>query len=390
MCRASSLALQPGKDFQFMTDAQHLIPIFDGHNDTVMDLVAGKRTFYDRSSEGHLDRERARDGGMIGGFFAVFVPSREMLARHLGDTPPSAILGQGVEGVTIDVDGVPTQAFSLQYTHAAVSTLYRVEGGQGLPEDEELPNDGIDTLLSFVTSASELEENVEAGQFSAILHFEGAEMIDENFYALETFWAAGLRSLGPVWSRSNIFGHGVPFQFNESPDTGPGLTDLGKDLIVACNELGIMIDLSHMNEKGFWDIAAISDAPLVATHSNAWAICPATRNLTDKQLDAIAETGGVVGLNYNVGFLRPDCANNDDTPMSVLADHVDYLVDKLTIDGVALGSDFDGANMPRDLSDASKLPNLIAELRSRGYDDASLEKIGYRNWVRVLRETWGI
>ncbi len=251
-----------------------------------------------------------------------------------------------------------------------------------LPEIEEEP-------ITIVQFAEEIEENIETGQFSAILHFEGAEMIDENFYALETYHAAGLRSLGPVWSRSNIFAHGVPFS-EPTPDTGPGLTDLGKELVKACNALGILIDLSHLNEKGFWDVANISSAPLVATHSNAHAICGTSRNLTDKQLGAIAESGGVVGLNYNVPFLHPEVSRDPDMPLSIMADHVDYLVDKLTIDGVALGSDFDGALMPNDLSDASKLPNLINELRGRGYDDEALRKIGYQNWVRVLRETWGM
>jgi membrane dipeptidase len=373
-----------------MADGQPLVPVFDGHNDTVMDLIAGERSFYERGAAGHLDRVRAREGGMIGGFFAVFVPDAAAAKERKPDLDLHAMVGKGVDGVELSSpEGGPSQAFALQYTVAAISMLLRVESGYGLPEGEELAGDGEDTLISFVTTADELEENIEAGQFSAILHFEGAEMIDEHFYALETFWRAGLRSLGPVWSRSNIFGHGVPFEFFTSPDTGPGLTDLGKELIVACNDLGIMIDLSHMNEKGFWDIASITNAPLVASHSNAWAICPATRNLTDKQLDAIAETGGLVGLNYNVGFVRPDCKPEKDTPLSMLADHIDYLVDKLTIDGVALGSDFDGASMPHDLADASMLPNLIAELRGRGYDDESLRKIGYRNWIRVLRQTWG-
>ncbi len=182
----------------------------------------------------------------------------------------------------------------------------------------------------------------------------------------------------------------MPFQFPASPDTGPGLTDAGRELVHACNRLGIMLDVSHLNEKGFWDLAEITAAPIVATHSNAHALCPSTRNLTDKQLDAIAESGGVVGLNYNVPFLHPDGARDADMPLTVMADHVDYLVDKLGIDGVALGSDFDGAMMPNDLSDASKLQNLIAVLRERGYDDEALRKIGYQNWVRVLRETWGM
>jgi membrane dipeptidase len=151
-----------------------------------------------------------------------------------------------------------------------------------------------------------------------------------------------------------------------------------------------MLDVSHLNEKGFWDLAEITGAPIVATHSNAHALCPSTRNLTDKQLDAIAESGGIVGVNFNVPFLHPEGSRDSAMPLTIMADHVDYLVEKLGIDGVALGSDFDGAMMPDDLSDVSKLPNLIAVLREHGYDDAALRKIGYENWVRVLRVTWGM
>ena len=128
------------------------------------------------------------------------------------------------------------------------------------------------------------------GSLAAVLHIEGAEAIDPELDALEVLHAAGLRSLGPVWSRPNLFGHGVPFRFPSSPDTGPGLTDAGKALVRACNELRLMLDLSHLNEAGFWDVAALSQAPLVASHSNAHALCPCSRNLTDKQLDAIRAT----------------------------------------------------------------------------------------------------
>jgi membrane dipeptidase len=126
-----------------------------------------------------------------------------------------------------------------------------------------------------------------------------------------------------------------------------------------------MIDLSHLNEQGFWDIAALSDAPLVATHSNAHALCPSTRNLTDEQLNAIKESDGMVGLNFSVSFLRADGKNDDDTPLDVLVDHMDYLVERVGIDRVGLGSDFDGAKMPRELRDAVGLPKLVMALRAR-------------------------
>ncbi|HEU0164142.1 MAG TPA: dipeptidase [Thermomicrobiales bacterium] len=369
----------------------NLIPVFDGHNDTLLDLAVTGRSFYERSDVGHIDRVRAEEGGLVGGFFATWVPS--IGRSEESDAKVREMLGSGLDGVPlVTEEGWLSLAYAQQYTHAAVARLLRLEAGEGAIAlvnkdlDYEIPAD----VLSVVLSAADLEENIENGDFSAIMHFEGAEMIDENFYALETYYSAGLRSLGLVWSRPNRFGHGVPFGFPSSPDTGPGLTDAGKALVQACNELGIMLDLSHLNEKGFWDVAAISDAPLVATHSNVHAICASSRNLTDKQLDAIAESDGIVGLNFNVGFLRPDGGRDGTMPLSVMADHVDYMVERIGIDRVALGSDFDGAQMPDELKDVAGLPKLIDVLRTRGYDDDALRKIGYENWLRVLELTWGM
>jgi membrane dipeptidase len=123
--------------------------------------------------------------------------------------------------------------------------------------------------VRVVRTLDELRACLKNGVLAAVIHFEGAEAIDPRLDALEFFYAAGLRSLGPVWSRPNDFGEGVPYLFPHSPDTGPGLTDLGKKLVPSCNRLGIVVDVSHINERGFWDIAALTDAPLVATHSNA-------------------------------------------------------------------------------------------------------------------------
>ncbi len=206
---------------------------------------------------------------------------------------------------------------------------------------------------------------------------------------LDVLYAAGLRSLGPVWSRSNIFGHGVPFRFPSSPDTGDGLTDVGRALIRRCNEMRVLIDLSHINEKGFWDIAKLSDAPLVATHSNAHALCPASRNLTDNQLAAIRETGGLVGVNYAVSFLRKDGRRDANTPLDTVVDHIAYLIERLGEDSVGLGSDFDGATIPAGIGSAAGLPNLVAAMRKRQFGEALVEKICFENWLRVLQRTWG-
>jgi membrane dipeptidase len=226
------------------------------------------------------------------------------------------------------------------------------------------------------------------GAMAAVLHIEGAEAIDRDFRMLDLLYAAGLRSIGIVWSRPNIFAYGVPFRFPGSPDTGPGLTDIGKELVRACNRMGILIDLSHLNEQGFWDVASISTAPLVATHSNVHAICPTPRNLTDKQLNAIRESHGVVGLNFGTAFLRPDGRMNADTDLEIMIRHLDALIERLGEDGVALGSDFDGAVIPAAIGDASGLPRLLDAMAKHGYGKALIRKIAHANWLKLLETTF--
>ncbi|HEY0068828.1 MAG TPA: dipeptidase [Chloroflexia bacterium] len=346
-----------------MTD-RNLIPVFDGHNDLLLQLYRGGRehesSFFKRNDSGHIDLPRAREGGFAGGFFAVFIPSdpNEPLAAMTDDLPAALEL-----------------AYSQQVAMSVSAVLFRLEAAS-------------EGQLQVVRTASELASCLAAGVMSAILHFEGAEPIDTDLDALEVFYQAGLRSLGLVWSRPNAFAHGVPFKFPHSPDTGPGLTGAGRELVRACNRLGILVDLSHLNEKGFWDVARISDAPLVATHSNAYNLCEFTRNLTDRQLDAIKESDGMVGVNFGVYFLREDGGRDLDTPLDTIVRHVDYLVKRLGIDRVGFGSDFDGASVPSELGDAAGLPRLLAALRRSGYDEPSLRKLAHQNWVRVLRKTW--
>ena len=221
------------------------------------------------------------------------------------------------------------------------------------------------------------------------MHMEGAEAIDEDLDALHVWHAAGLRSLGPVWSRPTVFGHGVPFRFPGSPDTGPGLTAAGKRLVVECNRLKIMLDLSHLNEAGFNDIAGISDAPLVATHSNAHAVSPSTRNLTDRQLAVIRDSRGMVGLNYATVFLNPEGRRLSFKGWDPILRHLDHLIEHLGEDHVGLGSDFDGAEMPDAIGDVAGLPRLLAALKDHGFGDALIRKIAQDNWLALLERTWG-
>ena len=343
--------------------------IFDGHNDTLMRFYRNDdvdiRDFFSEMEGGHIDLARARRGGFAGGFFAVYVPNPER---------------------KIDPDSVPdlskpimSEALELTYSQGValrqMADLFKLEA---MSEGQ----------VRVVRTPDELQYCIDNDIFAAIMHCEGAEAIDEDLNALEVFYQAGLRSLGIVWSRPTIFAFGVPLAFPSSPDTGPGLTDAGKRLVKRCNELGIMIDLSHLNEKGFWDVADLSDAPLVATHSNVHALCAVSRNLTDKQLDAIKASDGMVGLNFATGFLRADGGWDSDTPLEIMVQHLDYLVERLGDTRVGFGSDYDGARVPDDVGDVSKLPNLIAALKDAGYNDSLLHKLTHENWVRVLRKTW--
>lgn len=356
--------------------SRNMLPIIVGHQDTLLHLYLPERgegrSFFVRSDKGHIDLPRAREGGMAGGFFAIFVPEP---CDECDANSGQMVVIQTANGHEVPYASAIDPDYARRVTIAMMANLFRLEA-----ESEG--------QVKVARTVEELEDCLEHDIHAAIMHIEGAEAIDANLDTLEVFYRAGLRSLGLVWSRPNIFAQGVPFKFPYSPDTGPGLTGAGRELVRGCNRLGVMLDLSHLNEQGFWDVAALSDAPLVATHSNVHAICPSTRNLTDKQLDAIKESGGLVGLNFAVYDLREDSHKDPDTSLDVLVHHIDYLVTRLGIDHVALGTDFDGTVIPNAIGDAAGLPKLIDVLRLHGYDNEALRKIAYENWLRVLRKTW--
>ena len=354
-----------------------LVPVFDGHNDTVAQIRSlpphEARTFLERSDRGHIDLPRAREGGLAGGLFAIFTANRDterVIKPMIGPD------GQEVPGGrTVDLPPRLDRRHALTFTLACMSDLLRLERK-------------AEGALKIVRTAAELRRCLADGTFAAVLHVEGVEALDTRLEALDVLVEAGLRSLGLVWSRPNAFGHGVPFDFPRGPDTGPGLTGPGKRLVKACNEMGVLVDLSHLNEKGFWDVAKISDAPLVATHSCAWTLAPSPRNLTDRQLDAIGASGGMVGINFHTGFLRADGQTEEPTSLTEIVRHARYVVDRIGVEHVGLGSDFDGAHMPDDLGDVTGLPRLIQALLDGGFGEADVRRIAHENWVRVLETTW--
>jgi membrane dipeptidase len=353
-------------------------PVFDGHNDVLYRLWSHAANGADPVAEfvdgpdalglsglerGHIDVARAKAGGMVGGLCAIYVPSDHVFVGEPNEQ------GHYAKPLAEPLERQPSLDIAMQMM-AIAWRIHRAGGWQ------------------ICRGSGDIAKAARDGKFAAVLHMEGCEAIGDDLSALEIFHAAGLRSLGPVWSRHNIFGHGVPFAYPMSPDTGPGLTDAGRRLVRECDRLGIVIDLAHITEKGFWDVAALTDRPLVVSHSNAHALTPVARNLTDRQLDAIRERGGLVGLNFAVAMLRPDGQENPDTPLADMIRHIDHLVAKLGIQGVAIGSDFDGALIPRAIGDAAGLQKLVDGLRDAGYGGADLERICRGNWLRTLATGW--
>lgn len=348
------------------------VPVFDGHNDFLLRLLRAPerraQIWLEGDGTGQLDLPRMRAGGFAGGFFAIWVPSPgpddlAELDRQMRNPPFVMPLPPEIPYT----EGLPVAM-------AEAGHLFWMERTGH---------------LKICRTVADIRAAMAAGKIAAILHMEGAEAIGPDLDALHVWHAAGLRSLGPVWSRPTAFGHGVPFAYPSAPDTGDGLTAAGKDLVRECNKLRIMVDLSHLNEKGFDDVAALSDAPLVATHSNAHAITASSRNLTDRQLAMIRESDGMVGLNYAVGFLRPDGLGEPFTGWDPVLRHLDHLIGQLGEDRVGLGSDFDGAEMPADLADVAGLPRLLDALRAHGFGADLVEKIAWKNWLAVLGRVWG-
>lgn len=350
------------------------VPVFDGHNDIVLKIAAAgegrEKLWLQGEGAGHLDLPRMLTHSFAGGFFAVYIPSPEapdVAAHHdLMNSPPYDIPLPAL------IDHTAAQPVAVEMLG---HLLWMERASEG--------------RFRWCRTTADIRAAMAAGAVAGILHFEGAEPIGPNLDALHLFHAMGLRSLGPVWSRPTIFGHGVPFRFPSTGDTGPGLTDLGRALIRECNALRIMIDLSHMTEAGFWEVANLTDAPLVATHSNAHAVTPSSRNLSDRQLGAIGETGGMVGLNFATCFLRPDGKESPDMTLDPVKRHIEHMLNLAGEDHVGIGSDYDGATTPQDIGGVEGLPVLIHAMREMGLGDALITKIAHGNWLRLLDRTWG-
>jgi membrane dipeptidase len=317
-------------------------PVLDGHEDFITAAPRQQRDFLEESERGHVDWPRARKGGLGGAFVSIYLSDRRAELSPVG------------------------------YAIQEISDYLRVcdrSGGE----------------VRVVRSVAELDGALEAGAFAGILHFEGADPISRSLKELRVLYEAGLRSLGVVWSRSTIFGEGVRFQ-GAQPTTG--LTEAGLELVRECNRLGVLLDVSHLNPAGFWDLHRATGRPYVATHSCVKAISPHVRNLDDDQIRAIADRDGTIGITFATSFLRPDMRRDPDTPLDLVVAHFEHVVALVGDRHVSIGSDYDGTDVPLALRDAAHLPVLLRAFRQRGWSDARIERVAHGNFRRVLQAVW--
>ena len=354
--------------------------VVDTHDDTTQRLVDEKFDLGHRDARGHIDIPRMKEGGMDAIFFSIWMPS--------SITGPEA-----VRRALDQIDAVREQV-------------------RRHPDD-----------LVLATTAEEVRRAYAQHKIAALMGMEGGHMMDNDLGVLRMYAALGVRYL--------TLTHGSNTQWADSSTDKPahnGLTDFGKDVVRELNRLGVLVDISHVSDKTFYDALEVSKAPMIASHSSCRALCDAPRNMTDDMIKALAAKGGVIQINYHMGFLSQEYRNATSNPKSVkklnaeikkrcgaseacqiregeqmarklveqgkaprvdwtkIVEHIDHAVKLAGADHVGLGSDFDGANMPYGLEDASKLPKITEALLRKGYSESDIRKILGGNTLRVMEQ----
>lgn len=301
-----------------------------------------KRTLAERSTEGHVDIPRLFDGGVDCQVFAHFI---EPIYNPIAPQRMLQIMG------------------------------YFISEIEKNPEKMEI-----------VTHAEEIYKN-HGKKISIIVGIEGGEAIDQDLRLLKVYHKLGLRTLTLCWNNRNAIADGVRWQRSKS-----GLTEFGVSVVEECNKLGIIVDVSHITDPGFWDVLEVSKDPIIASHSNCRSLCPSMRNLSDEMIKALSERDGVIGINLGQFFLieQKEVTNGRIPTVETVVDHIDHIREVTgSVDNIGLGSDYDGfPNMAQGLEDVSKLPNLTKALVVRGYSDQEIEKILGGNFLRVIKRVW--
>jgi len=244
-------------------------------------------------------------------------------------------------------------------------------------------------ILKVIYSSKDFYHAVDEGKLAVILGMEGLSPLGEDPEGIYTLYQLGFRQISLTWNEQNAFATGT------RGDVNRGLTELGKRAIRIMEELGIILDVSHANDKTFWDIYEVATKPIIASHSNARGLCPVPRNITDEQIKAIGESGGLVGINAFNEFIHVD---RDKRNVDYLINHIEHIVDLIGIDHVAFGFDFfeyleedksksfieDPYRGTPGIEDISQAPNLIRKLQGRGFSKEDIEKISYRNFLNLM------
>jgi len=296
----------------------------------------------------HVDYPRAREGGLDAAFFSIYMPGTV--------TGPEA-----VKRSLLLIDAVRRLA-------------------------EQHPGE-----IVLATSAADVRAANKAGKFAALMGMEGGHMIDDNLSILRDYQRLGVRYL--------TLSHSVNTNWSDSSGDKPahnGLTDFGKDVVRELNRLGVMVDISHVADKTFWDALEVSRAPLLASHSSCRALSGHPRNMTDDMIKALGAKGGVIMINYSTTFLSNELyeATQNNVPAAErprvswekIVDHIDHAVKLVGAAHVGLGSDFDGTTVPDGMDDVSKLPKITAALRQKGYAEQDVRNILGENILRLMEK----
>ncbi|AGB18258.1 dipeptidase [Thermoanaerobacterium thermosaccharolyticum] len=231
--------------------------------------------------------------------------------------------------------------------------------------------------IKLILSGKDVEEAKNESKIGALLSIEGGEALEGDLSLLRMFYKLGVRAMTLTWSLRNDLGDGILGSDNY------GITAFGKDVIKEMNRLGMIVDVSHLNERGFWDAINICEKPLIASHSDCKALCRHPRNLSDDQIKAIAAKGGVIGINFCPDFLRDD----GNASVEDVLDHIEHIVNLVGVEHVGFGSDFDGIEKtPFGLDDAASFPKILDGLKKRGFKDDEINSISHDNFERIIKE----
>ena len=305
--------------------------LFDGHCDTILRCYLEGGGL--RRQAGHLDLERRRGKGRWAQFFATFGSPEDMPGRSLWEV------------------------FLEEYA------LFRSE------------MDANADLVAFCRTGEEARAAFAAGKTAAFLSAEGAELLDCDPDKLRLAHRMGVRIVNITWNHPNA----LSGTNAEEPDRG--LSEQGRAFVKTMGELGMLVDVSHLSDPGFWDVMEVTDRPVVATHSNARSVFPNPRNLTDEQFTAIINTNGVAGLNMYAGFL------GDDPDLDTVVAHLEHFLSLGGENNVSVGGDWDGCTrLPQGINGIQDLEKLYEHLLRHNYSEPLLEKLFYSNLMRVVNE----